>query len=642
MHHQSLGAAFLALLLGAGLPTIAPAEEASQSELLNVLNDDSATDNDRATACQKLAIVGTADAVPVLVGLLGNEQFSHYARYALQNIADEKAAAALRAALGAAEDDLLVGVINSVAARRDAASAPRLVELARSANPRVASTAVAALVAVEPSRAALLLEQVDAATQIRWADAVLACAETIAGQGQAAAAMRLVRSLDSPTAPQAVRASAIVTRIGIAEPAEAETLARELLASEEEWRFSVGLQAAVQGGVPGGDALLVSAIDRALPFRHARLLAGLRSIGGPAALAAARVAAESGDGLVQTEAIKTLGALGDAADAKVLMPLAQREGPTGETARMALAEIDDASVNPMIVTMLQDGRGDAMAFAANLIGQRRITEGAGDVVAAIEVADQPEVRVALLTAARRLAVGDTLPSLVDLMLTAESAKERKLATEAALAAASRVTDREAMAASVAANAAAARGSRLGGLLDVLAVLGGETALKAVGSASESDDRDSQNEATRVLGNWPNADAAPLLLRLAGSEHPYAVRCLRGYLRIARQFARDPEQRVAMVEKALAAASRREERVLALQVLERAPTVQALQLATGELPDSRLGTDASASVIKIAEQVADSNPAAAALAARQVINTGGNADTLALAKRLAAQQSSNPE
>src|SRR5258708_7808677 len=49
--------------------------------------------------CRKLAIVGTAAAVPTLAGLLASEKNSHMARFALERIPAPEAAKALRDAL---------------------------------------------------------------------------------------------------------------------------------------------------------------------------------------------------------------------------------------------------------------------------------------------------------------------------------------------------------------------------------------------------------------------------------------------------------------------------------------------------------------------------------------------------------------
>ena len=132
----------------------------------------------------------------------------------------------------------------------------------------------------------------------------------------------------------------------------------------------------------------------------------------------------------------------------------------------------------------------------------------------------------------------------------------------------------------------------------------------------------QDEATRVLGDWPTRDAAPVLLSIADGAHPYRVRALRGYLRIVRQFDFSDAKRVEMVGKALPLADRDPERLLALAILEKHPSKSSLKLAQQQLDISLLGDKASPFVVAIAEQVVDEHPSAAAAAAQAVLQAGG--------------------
>ena len=75
------------------------------------------------------------------------------------------------------------------------------------------------------------------------------------------------------------------------------------------------------------------------------------------------------------------------------------------------------------------------------------------------------------------------------------------------------------------------------LLDLLGKVSGPNALAAVVAGAKSADPALKDAATRVLGEWLNADAAPALLDIAqhDPETKYQVRALRGYIRIARQL-----------------------------------------------------------------------------------------------------------
>ena len=102
----------LFLLLGAG---------DRETALINTLK--TAPDREaKEESCRALAQIGTKDAVPALAALLGSEELSHMARYALEPIPDPSVDEALRAALGQLKGRLLAGVLQSIGVRRDAAA----------------------------------------------------------------------------------------------------------------------------------------------------------------------------------------------------------------------------------------------------------------------------------------------------------------------------------------------------------------------------------------------------------------------------------------------------------------------------------------------------------------------------------------
>ena len=95
--------------------------------------------------CLQLRQVGSAAEVPLLTRLLANPTTSQMARYALESIPGEESIAALRNALGALQGDLLVGVINSVAVKKDARAVAKLQELAGGKNREITAPAFWAL-----------------------------------------------------------------------------------------------------------------------------------------------------------------------------------------------------------------------------------------------------------------------------------------------------------------------------------------------------------------------------------------------------------------------------------------------------------------------------------------------------------------
>jgi hypothetical protein len=165
----------------------------------------------RDYVCRKLATVGSTAAVPVLAGLLTNEDSSHMARFALERIPAPEAAAALREALGKVNGDLRIGVISSLGSRRDAAAVPALSGLLTDSDPATARAAALALGTIGNSESAGALT-----TALKSAggnakdmvDALLQCAESLLADRKLPEASSIYKSLNEPQQPRLIRLAA--------------------------------------------------------------------------------------------------------------------------------------------------------------------------------------------------------------------------------------------------------------------------------------------------------------------------------------------------------------------------------------------------------------------------------------------------
>lgn len=153
--------------------------------------------------CRKLALIGTAACVPAVARLLADKENSHMARFALERIQAAEAAAALREALATVQGDLRIGMVGSLAKRRDAASVPAIAALL-AADPKTAAAAAAALGTIASPEALAALEKADplAAAPLgpAVADARLACAEALLAADKRPAALAVYKSLAAAAA----------------------------------------------------------------------------------------------------------------------------------------------------------------------------------------------------------------------------------------------------------------------------------------------------------------------------------------------------------------------------------------------------------------------------------------------------------
>ena len=159
--------------------------------------------------CRKLCLIGTAACVPTLAPLLGQPEHSHMARYALERIAAPAAGDALGKALGTVPDELKIGTIASLAARRDGQSVPAIAEVLAAASKagqtRLAVAAADALGQIQTAAAVDALTAAtptDAAVAAAVVNARLAAAEGLLAAKQPAKARAIYQSLVSAAAGQ--------------------------------------------------------------------------------------------------------------------------------------------------------------------------------------------------------------------------------------------------------------------------------------------------------------------------------------------------------------------------------------------------------------------------------------------------------
>jgi HEAT repeat protein len=186
---------------------------ACAARLASVLADADTTPAARQYICLQLRQIGTAAEVPLLAELLMKPETSQIARYALETIPGPEAASALRGALTTLDGKLLLGVIQSVAARKDAAAVPTLVGLADSSDRQVADAAIWALGNVADDQAiAFLTSRADKAgipTPQGVAVPLLRCATVLAESERAEVAQAIYTMLSQSNQTPAIRRAAL-------------------------------------------------------------------------------------------------------------------------------------------------------------------------------------------------------------------------------------------------------------------------------------------------------------------------------------------------------------------------------------------------------------------------------------------------
>ena len=583
-----------------------------QQKLIAVLRSQ-APAAEKAITCKRLAIYGGPEAVPALAPLLADEKLSSWARIPLEVIPGPAADEALRQALDKVQGRLLVGVINSIGVRRAAGAVEALVARLNDPDAEVASVSAVALgrIGNDAATTALAGALASAVPAVRSAAAegCILCAERRLATGKAAEAARiydLVRKADLPK--QRIREAtrgAILARGTAGAP-----LLVELLRSADKEMFRLALTVARE--LPGKETadVLAAELAKTTPERQSLLIVAIADRGDATALTAVLQAAKSGPDSVKVTVVKVLRRLGNASSVPLLLELAVDENPAlAKTAVESLASLAGKEVDAEIAARLSKAEGKVRLVLLQLVGDRMLTAAIPEVIKASADPDLPTRLQALTTLGEAVEFKD-LSVLIDRVAASpEKAEEAKAAVAALKTACQRMPDADACAAKVVAAMGAAKIPARINLLEVLTAVGGRKALEAVAMAAADPNGDIQDAGSRLLGKWMTLDAAPALANLARSaaDAKYEVRSVRAYIRLVRQFPMPAEKRAEMCRTAMAIAKRDAEKKLILDVLQRYPSLEGLQLASEAAKTASLKPDATKVVVVIAQKIGGNSP-----------------------------------
>ena len=626
---------YLATITIAVAASSARAADEKEQQLIDVLKSESPK-AEKAITCKRLAIYGSKDAVPELAKLLPDPQLTSWARIALEVIPGPEADAALRDAMGKAKGRTLVGVVNSIGVRGDAKAVDALAGLLSGDDTDVAAAAAVALGKISNAQAVKLLEQSLTAKpeSIRSAAAegLVLCAEKLLTDDKSAEAAALydkVREADVPK-QRVVEATrgAILARQDAGVP-----LLVEQLRSDDKVMFRLGLQTARE--LSGSEVIeaLVAELARTSPRRQPLLINALADRDDKSVLPVMLHAVKSGPKAARIAALGMMRRVGNVSCVPLLLEMAvDSDADLARAAKKAVQELPGDDVDADLVARLTEADGKTRLALIESVGERRI---AGAVPTLIETLDDTNanIRFAALAALGSTIDADKLSVLIDQVVSPKHTADTPAAQKALRTACIRMPDRETCAAQLVAAMAQSPVSVKCVMLDILGAMQGKTALKAINAAAKSDNTELQDTATRLLGRWMSADAAPVLLDLAKTmpHGKFKVRAMRGHIRIFRQLKLSPPRVLEMCQAAMHVAQRDAEKKLILDTLTRYPSPKALSLATASLKSGTLRNMAATVSVAIADKIVDKNPKEVAQAMQRVINSGVKNDLANLAK-----------
>jgi HEAT repeat protein len=608
-------------LLNAFAQKPTPLLTAPAEQLVAVIQSN-ASQKEKVDACRQLAVIGNRDAVPALAALLGDEQLSHSARYALERIPDPAVDQAFRAALSTVKDRRLVGVIGSIGVRRDAKAVGQLTAFLSDANADVVQAAARALgniadpAAVNALRRAL--PSASPANELSVCEGLLRCAESLEGRGQREDAVALYDELRARPGPQQVRVAGIRGAI-LSRGNTGLALLRDELLSTDYVSFAAAVRTGYELPGPEVSKTLAAALPRLSEDRQLLVVQALGRRGDSSAEAALASESKAGNPpVVRLAALRGLGEIGRTSAASTLEPaLTDTDREIAQTAFESFASLRGNAVDARVAAMFKSQDAKVRRVAVELTGRRKLAALLPQLETAALDSD-PEVRPPALTTLGELSGPVELPRLLGLLpklLVQDDLDALEQALTLVCGKAEHLRD---FAGQLSRAMNGAQASQKGVVLRTLSSLGGPESLNAVRAAVDDSNPEVHGAAIRALGAWKSGEAAPELLTLAknSSSATDQTLCLRSYLGLAANPEIPAEQRLALCREAIGVVKTADEKKLLLSALGSVDSVESAVLIAPGLEESSTKEEACAALLAVAEKVLQA-PSAGQVSSRLV-------------------------
>lgn len=407
---------------------------AQNTDPISVLKSDASREQ-KSQAFIALSRQAGVDAIPVLAPMLLDPDMSHMARYVLEPMPSPEAGAALRDALGKTTGRLQVGMISSLAMRKDTEAVPALIKLLGDPDLDVANEAARSLGMINPPEAvkaltdALGAADVPAGKVATLCEGLLRCAEQLAAQGkggEAAAVYDHLRRVSN--APGWARAGALRGTV-LSRGADGLAVLTDTLRGEDEVLFDAALRTSRE--MQGGDevAAAVAGVVSALPAeRKIKLMQALGERKNEAAGPALMAEAKEGPTEVRVAALLAMTRIGYAPAVDYAAGLvADADADLAKAARDSVAYFPGKAGDAALNAMLASNAAETRRVAVELIGEGGLHDAVGLLMSVAAKDADENVRIAALKALQDSAGVDEAAGLVASLLAGKSPQEMQTA-----------------------------------------------------------------------------------------------------------------------------------------------------------------------------------------------------------------------
>ncbi|MCL2710627.1 MAG: HEAT repeat domain-containing protein [Planctomycetaceae bacterium] len=578
----------------------------SAARLAALLNDET-TLAGRQFVCLQLRFVGTSAEVPVLAKYLHrNDDFEH-ARMALQAIAGEEALVPLREALHTFQGKMLVGVIESLAVRKDTISLPALIELIDSEDQSVAAAAIAALGAFENEGLETLMQIKTTSPDLEQTRlrALLRIASTLCGKGQIDTAGMIYEQLADSETPRNSRRAALEGQLQIlSEATRYETLFHWFF--EEDF---VKRQVAVRYLYDIPSALFDELTERLDDLPPGIILVMLEIIAerqGEQTMETLRKVLEGGNELERLFALRAIGATGDVEIIPLLVMALKENNPAMQTvAAEMMQRFPHEAVLPALLPLVE--QPESRQIALDILSTMKCYPAIDPLIRLAQSGDA-SLFAPVIAALGRICDPDEydIPRMMRLYLSSRPGIHRDNVERAVVVICEKNPDANTRA-NLILDFLQKEGdgltpSLLVTTLPLLGRLGNQQIADKVLPLLQSDQLDLQRVAIRALCNWPNADYHGVLWEIVqeAPANEYTRWALRAYIRVVTLRSDRPEsETLSMLQKAMQAASDDADKQWCLSRSSTIRTMETVDWATGYLDDPVLAQTACEVIAELA-------------------------------------------
>ena len=548
--------------------------------------------------CRQLSLIGSEESAETLAGMLGDPQTADMARFALERIPGAAVDEALRKGLDKATGAAKVGIISTLGLRGDKASVPILQKLMYDSNADIASAAVTALGQIADPAATAALSEAKTKTngdlQMQVLDAYLSCGDRLEQAGKPEEAAKIYREIYEAKVPGVIRVAAFRGMIFCAKDQAGKIIVEAIQKGDPELK-SVAFVLVSEIEKPEEIALVAAELPKLPPASQVQLITSLANRGQDTARAAVMDAVKSPNEEVRIAAYKALAKLGNA---DCVMPLATAaataKGAERDAARETLYTLRDPQADKTILDSIAKAEPTTKVELIRSIAERNIRAADAVLLASAGDADR-KVRLETFKVMQSVCDEGQLPAMLELLVKVQNDTERVEAEKAVSAVCRRggnpVKHVDALIAKMASAPVAGKAS----LLTLLGQIGGEKAYSTLSTAVRDADETIRDAAIRALAEFPDSRPTEVLLGMSqnATTPVNKIISLRGYVRMIGLTQAATEDLVAMCEKAMALATRVEEKRLVLSAASKIPDVKAVAFVSKAAADPQLAAEAKA-------------------------------------------------